>query len=325
MGNRVWTPAMQTTAEVAAACGVSVNQIRKVLGVNETTVRYHLIMGVAKAERERNRRWRQENPEARREQDRRYYQAHPEVVSERNRRRYLANLEAARERSCSYYYANLEAQRERRRSWRQNNPEVVREIRRRHNARKRAANRVAPIPLTLTTKQHIFALWDERCAYCDANGATTVDHVVPLIHGGLDEPSNVVPACRSCNCKKNASPMEKWYRRQSFFCEARLSKIRHHTSRITQPGEWEPPHSYPRSPSATHQSSQPSSRSRTSASRTTPSNSLTLSSDCTSSKQQPDSPHLSAHLGDEASHDLMSKPLPRNKHSGNPTAPKSPF
>jgi thymidine kinase len=36
------------------------------------------------------------------------------------------------------------------------------------------------------------------CAYCGAS-ATTYDHVVPKMHGGTNDPSNLVPACASCN------------------------------------------------------------------------------------------------------------------------------
>jgi len=55
---------------------------------------------------------------------------------------------------------------------------------------------------------------DVQCAYCKGScGARpTVEHVVPIVRGGLDEPSNVVPACVSCNSSKGARLVSEWPR-----------------------------------------------------------------------------------------------------------------
>jgi 5-methylcytosine-specific restriction endonuclease McrA len=42
---------------------------------------------------------------------------------------------------------------------------------------------------------------DKRCLYCGAK-ATTLDHIVPLHHGGTNYIWNIAPACRSCNAQK---------------------------------------------------------------------------------------------------------------------------
>lgn len=52
--------------------------------------------------------------------------------------------------------------------------------------------------------------WKRRCAagvchYCGAAvgaKALTMDHVVPIIRGGLSTKGNVVPACKACNTAK---------------------------------------------------------------------------------------------------------------------------
>ena len=55
-------------------------------------------------------------------------------------------------------------------------------------------------------KQRIF--WRDRgvCAYCDSLvpfAKSTLDHVVPLVHGGSDRhKENFVIACESCNRQK---------------------------------------------------------------------------------------------------------------------------
>jgi len=44
-----------------------------------------------------------------------------------------------------------------------------------------------------------------RCAYCGEKFAykdLTEDHITPLSQGGNHTLSNILPACRSCNCRK---------------------------------------------------------------------------------------------------------------------------
>jgi hypothetical protein len=45
------------------------------------------------------------------------------------------------------------------------------------------------------------------CAYCGGE-ADTIDHVYPRAMGGTDHPSNLVPACGSCNSRKWIYPPE---------------------------------------------------------------------------------------------------------------------
>ena len=40
------------------------------------------------------------------------------------------------------------------------------------------------------------------CFYC-SEPSKHADHIVPWIGGGLSTPRNLIPACASCNCKKN--------------------------------------------------------------------------------------------------------------------------
>jgi hypothetical protein len=49
------------------------------------------------------------------------------------------------------------------------------------------------------------------CLYC-GHPADTVDHIVPQIAGGGNHPSNLAPACRSCNAAKNARSVEHFLR-----------------------------------------------------------------------------------------------------------------
>lgn len=51
-------------------------------------------------------------------------------------------------------------------------------------------------------------LYGWHCAYCGTQldfCVATIDHVVPIIKGGCNWPSNLVPACASCNSRKNSN------------------------------------------------------------------------------------------------------------------------
>ena len=54
----------------------------------------------------------------------------------------------------------------------------------------------------------IQASWNHRCAYCGkrAKGRLEMDHITPFRKGGSHTASNIVPACRSCNAKKQIGP-----------------------------------------------------------------------------------------------------------------------
>jgi hypothetical protein len=199
--------------------------------------------------RAKNRRWDQANPDKKREKHRRWRQANLESIRERDRRRYHANREKFYANNCRWVQANREKVRERKLRWAQDNPEKRREscrrwaqsninkrreAHRRRDALRRASGSLALIPLTLDARQRRFALFGNRCAYCGAgarhcrnHGAErlSVEHVLALVAGGLDEPDNIVPACAACNSSKNTRPVDEWYCSQSFFTEPRWRKI----------------------------------------------------------------------------------------------------
>jgi 5-methylcytosine-specific restriction endonuclease McrA len=55
-----------------------------------------------------------------------------------------------------------------------------------------------------------------RCVYCcaDLHGAhptdITLDHVHAQVDGGSNEPSNLVTACRTCNCSRQDKPLARF-------------------------------------------------------------------------------------------------------------------
>ena len=45
------------------------------------------------------------------------------------------------------------------------------------------------------------------CHYCGGE-ATTGDHVIPIVKGGVDEESNMVASCQPCNLSKGAKTLD---------------------------------------------------------------------------------------------------------------------
>jgi len=53
----------------------------------------------------------------------------------------------------------------------------------------------------------ISAVYQSRCYYCGKRlQSLTKDHIIPRAKGGLNILSNLVPACHSCNSRKNVGP-----------------------------------------------------------------------------------------------------------------------
>ena len=77
--------------------------------------------------------------------------------------------------------------------------------------------------------------FDYKCAYCGYEHKYKFlqrEHVVAKSKGGLLEPKNVIPACFHCNRSKGSSNMEEWFRKQPFFKEIRLYKIKKYLERM---------------------------------------------------------------------------------------------
>ena len=72
------------------------------------------------------------------------------------------------------------------------------------------ANTPADELLTLAQWHEILDTYQHRCAYCGVKSDhLTLDHVIPVSRGGKHSKDNVVPACRHCNCSKQARTPEE--------------------------------------------------------------------------------------------------------------------
>lgn len=76
-----------------------------------------------------------------------------------------------------------------------------------YSAMKDAKRRAATVEIgNLTADQwfEILTKYNHKCVYCGSMDKLTRDHYIPLAHGGIHSPENIVPACLSCNSKKSA-------------------------------------------------------------------------------------------------------------------------
>ena len=129
----------------------------------------------------------------------------------------LANREASKARDSARYDTHPEEEKARSAAWRKANPEKARassaasraahpETHRIDQARRRARKKGLPATLTVEEWDAIKAAYQHRCAYCGKkHQRLTQDHVIPLSRGGGTVMDNIVPACQSCNSKKQAN------------------------------------------------------------------------------------------------------------------------
>lgn len=47
-----------------------------------------------------------------------------------------------------------------------------------------------------------FRLWALPCVICGDEGDIQIDHIVPLVKGGSNEPDNLQPLCKQCHNRK---------------------------------------------------------------------------------------------------------------------------
>jgi 5-methylcytosine-specific restriction endonuclease McrA len=140
--------------------------------------------------------WRARNPEKARE----WQRLHPEAGLAAARRWQLRHPEKARENSRKWAEAHREQAAAASRRWQANNPDKVIQIAKRRRARVRGAQGDA----TAAQIQARIDYYGGKCWMCGAP-ADTIDHVIALVRGGSHWPSNLRPACNSCNARKHTA------------------------------------------------------------------------------------------------------------------------
>lgn len=118
------------------------------------------------------------------------------------------------------YFAVLEKQ-ERRKGVRSPDPRrLIKNLR----LRARRANQTCSV--TLEDMGECLAHFSSACCYCGSRDDLTVDHVVPVSHGGESRRDNILISCRRCNSSRRVKPLEEWYRSHPGFTQDRWNLIK---------------------------------------------------------------------------------------------------
>jgi len=144
----------------------------------------------------------QQNLEHMRELARRHGRTELAKATQRKYRRQGRYKQTARK----YRENNKELYREAYQKWAKNNPARVLECAVRSEQKRRARKRGVINTLTPAEWNEIQQRFHHRCAYCGERKKLTIDHVTPLNDFGGHTANNIVPACKSCNCKKYTGP-----------------------------------------------------------------------------------------------------------------------
>ena len=133
-----------------------------------------------------------------------------ECVRLRNSEWRKENPERVRALDAQWWAANRDRKLEHCKKWRDNNPEKVRQYKLDALTRRRGgAGR-----FTLSDVAQILSSQGNTCVgpKCgvDLKGGYHVDHIMPLILGGSNHPSNLQCLCQKCNLSKGGKHPDDW-------------------------------------------------------------------------------------------------------------------
>ncbi len=153
------------------------------------------------------RKWAKDNPESAALKARESALRNWDAYLARHRKWRDKNRDKVRQTVKNYAVKNPEKVKQMIKDWTVSNPEKVRAATLNRIARKKKAE-------GKFTKADIDALYltqDGKCASCLVNLENYhVDHIMPLILGGSNWPSNLQLLCVKCNCSKGPKHPDDW-------------------------------------------------------------------------------------------------------------------
>jgi 5-methylcytosine-specific restriction endonuclease McrA len=158
-----------------------------------------------------NSKWKQENKDKVKKHNKKYYQENSNKVLELNKQWRKENKEYFLKYMEGYYINNKDGRKECIKKY--NKTENGKATKQRATYKRRI--KIKNIINTLNSQEwlDILEAYNYKCAYCDVEfdceNLPTKDHIIPISKGGDNMKENIVPACRSCNSKKNNKILSK--------------------------------------------------------------------------------------------------------------------
>ena len=157
--------------------------------------------------REKKAEYNRKNPEKQQRRMVKFLEKNPEYPKVHAVAYRAAHLEEIRARKHIRYILNAQAIKEKIKIYKLANPEKIKEWWRASSQKRRARSRGVLSDLTTGQWKLIKDVFNHCCAYCGKKPKVlTQDHITPLVKYGPYTMTNIVPACKSCNSKKQAGP-----------------------------------------------------------------------------------------------------------------------
>lgn len=133
-----------------------------------------------------------------------------------------------RQRANGGYYSKCKScENKKNKIYAQKNPETIRQLKVISEHRRRGKISIAG-KKTISRKDWAECkdYFDNKCAYCGREMQNlTQDHFIPVSRGGDYSKENIVPSCKSCNCKKHMKNFYEWYKTYEYYSTERENKI----------------------------------------------------------------------------------------------------
>lgn len=160
----------------------------------------------------RGNEWNQ----AHKKQQKQYYEDNKEEIAKKKKEYSEENKEYFKEWAHSYYLNNRDKIIERQKHRLRDQLEIIKASRYIQLLRRRARKRSLPDNFSLNDYERMIEYWKGKCAYCSVGGKMQADHFIALSVSDCPGtiPTNMVPACQSCNSSKFNHPPRKWLIRE---------------------------------------------------------------------------------------------------------------